>query len=402
MITIQNYYGIVDDVVIHKLYNISKKLINKRIVHINSTYVGGGVAEMLSTFIPLMNDIGVDMEWRIQYGVPDFFTITKKFHNALQGDEISLSENKKKVYLMANERFSTFTKLYHDLIIIHDPQPLPLINYYVKKQPWVWRCHIDLSHPNRELWNYLKKFILKYDLAIVSHENYIKDDLPIKYKIIHPAINPLSTKNMDMTDKEIERVLEKYEIPTDKKIITQISRFDKWKDPEGVIDVFKIVKEKCKECRLVLCGSMATDDPEGIEIYKNVQKKASSMIESGDIILITVENNYLVNALQRASSVIIQKSLKEGFGLTVTEALWKGAAVVASRVGGIPLQITDGVSGYLLDPHDVDGFAERIIFLLQNESKAKEFGLEGKEHVRKNFLMTRLLLDYMNLMNEIF
>ena len=204
MITIQNYYGIVDDVVIHKLYNISKKLIDKRIVHINSTYVGGGVAEMLSTFIPLMNDIGVDMEWRIQYGVPDFFTITKKFHNALQGDNISLSETKKKVYLMANERFSTFTKLYHDLIIIHDPQPLPLINYYVKKQPWIWRCHIDLSNPNKELWNYLKKYILKYDLVIVSHENYMQEDLPIQYKIIHPAINPLGTKNMDMSDKEIQ------------------------------------------------------------------------------------------------------------------------------------------------------------------------------------------------------
>ncbi|MBI5323939.1 MAG: glycosyltransferase [Ignavibacteriae bacterium] len=402
MITIQNYYGIVEDAVIHKLYNISKKLINKRVVHINSTYVGGGVAEMLSTFIPLMNDIGVDMEWRIQYGVPDFFAITKKFHNALQGDSISLSEIKRKVYLLSNERFSTFTRLPHDLIIIHDPQPLPLINYYVKKQPWIWRCHIDLSHPNKELWNYLKKFILKYDLVIVSHPNYIQKDLPINYKIINPAINPLSTKNMDLSSKEIESVLQKYNIPTDKKLITQISRFDKWKDPEGVIDLFKIVKQKCKECRLVLCGSMATDDPEGIEIYKRVQKKASSLIESGDIILITVENNYLVNALQRASSVIIQKSIKEGFGLTVTEALWKGKAVVASNVGGIPLQITDGVSGYLLDPYDIDGFADRIVHLLQNESTANKFGIAGKEHVRKNFLMTRLLLDYMNLMNDMF
>ncbi|OGU93905.1 MAG: glycosyl transferase family 1 [Ignavibacteria bacterium RIFOXYC2_FULL_35_21] len=402
MISIQNYYGIVDDEVIHKLYNVSKKLFNKRMVHINSTFVGGGVAEMLSTFIPLMNDIGVEAEWRIQYGVPDFFAITKEFHNALQGDNITLSEHKRRAYLLANERFSTFTRLHHDLIIIHDPQPLPLINYYIKKQPWIWRCHIDLSHPNKELWAYLKKFIIKYDMVIVSNEKYIQDDLPIQFKIINPAISPLSTKNMELSDKEIEGVLQKYKIPTDKKIITQISRFDKWKDPEGVIELFKIVKQKCKDCRLVLCGSMATDDPEGIEIYKRVQKKASSLIESGDIILITVENNFLVNALQRASAVIIQKSIKEGFGLTVTEALWKGAAVVASRVGGIPLQITDGVSGYLLDPQDVDGFAERIIYLLQNESKAKEFGIAGKEHVRKNFLMTRLLLDYMNLMNDIF
>ena len=324
MISIQNYYGIVDDEVIHKLYNVSKKLFNKRMVHINSTFVGGGVAEMLSTFIPLMNDIGVEAEWRIQYGVPDFFAITKEFHNALQGDNITLSEHKRRAYLLANERFSTFTRLHHDLIIIHDPQPLPLINYYIKKQPWIWRCHIDLSHPNKELWAYLKKFIIKYDMVIVSNEKYIQDDLPIQFKIINPAISPLSTKNMELSDKEIEGVLQKYKIPTDKKIITQISRFDKWKDPEGVIELFKIVKQKCKDCRLVLCGSMATDDPEGIEIYKRVQKKASSLIESGDIILITVEskccNNSKVN--KRGFRINCNRSFMEGCGCCSLTSWW--------------------------------------------------------------------------------
>ncbi|MFW6276295.1 MAG: glycosyltransferase [Bacteroidota bacterium] len=194
--------------------------------------------------------------------------------------------------------------------------------------------------------------------------------------------------------------MKKFGVPMDKPLITQISRFDKWKDPEGVLEIFKIVKQKI-DCRLVLCGNMASDDPEGIEIFEDIQHKAADMIESGDVILITAENNFLVNALQRASAVIIQKSLREGFGLTVTEALWKGTPVVASNIGGIPLQIKDEENGYTVTPTDIGGFAERIIYLLENESKAKEIGARGKEHVRKHFLMTRLILDYMNLMNDL-
>ncbi|MFW5662560.1 MAG: glycosyltransferase [Bacteroidota bacterium] len=400
MKSLQSYHGIVDDEIIHKLYKTGKRLYSKHMLHINSTSQGGGVAEMLNAYVPLMNDIGIDAGWRILHGNPDFFGITKKFHNSLQGDSINLTEMKKGIYTETSEIFSSFTHIGHDFVVIHDPQPLPLINFYRKRQPWVWRCHIDLSHPNRTLWAFLKQFILKYDIVIVSHENYKQDDLPVEQRIIHPAIDPLTSKNKDLTDREIKSTLKKFGVPMDKPLITQISRFDKWKDPEGVLEIFKIVKQKI-DCRLVLCGNMASDDPEGIEIFEDIQHKAADMIESGDVILITAENNFLVNALQRASAVIIQKSLREGFGLTVTESLWKGTPVVASNIGGIPLQIKDEENGYTVTPTDIGGFAERIIYLLENESKAKEIGARGKEHVRKHFLMTRLILDYMNLMNDL-
>lgn len=401
MIRLQNYYDIVDDSVIHKLYKNGRNLYDKKMIHINSTSQGGGVAEMLSTYIPLMNDIGLPAGWRILHGNNDFFEITKKFHNSLQGDPINLTQIKQRLYQQASENFAQFTHLFHDFVVIHDPQPLPLINYYKKRQPWIWRCHIDLSHPNKTLWKFLKKFIIKYDLVIVSHENYKQQDLPVEQRIIHPAIDPMSSKNKELSTGEINKTLKKFGIRTDKPIITQISRFDKWKDPEGVLDIFKIVKQKV-DSRLILCGSMAADDPEGIKIFEKVRKKAANLIEKGDVILITEENNILVNVLQRVSSVILQKSLREGFGLTVTEALWKGSPVLASNIGGIPLQIKDGENGYLLEPRDIEGFAERIIHLLNHEGEAEKLGKKGKEYVRENFLMTRLVLDYMKLMNEIF
>ena len=397
---LQDYVGIISDELIHRIYQKTRQLYNKHIVHINSTSQGGGVAEILNSLVPLMNDIGLDAGWRVLHGNPDFFNITKKFHNALQGDTINLTNIKKEIYLNANENFSKFTHLEHECIIVHDPQPLPLSNFYQKKQPWVWRCHIDLSKPNRSLWSFLKRYILKYDIVIVSHENYKKDDLPVHQRVIYPAINPLTTKNMDISDRDVNKYLQKFNIPRDKPLITQISRFDKWKDPLGVLDVFKKVKTKV-DARLVLCGSMASDDPEGIQIFEKVKKKAGDLVQKGDVILITAENNVLVNALQRTSDVIVQKSVREGFGLTVTEALWKGTPVVASDKGGIPLQVKDGKNGYTLDPTDNDGFADRIIYLLENPSVGEEFGKNGREHVRNNFLITRLLLDYLNLLEEL-
>ena len=398
MRNLEDYRKIVGDVVITEIYKKARKLYNKHVVHINSTYQGGGVAEMLSRLIPLMNSVGVDAGWRILHGNPDFFTITKKFHNALQGEKINFSELKKSIYLETNEEFSVYTHINHDCVIIHDPQPLPLINFYRKLQPWIWRCHIDLSHPNEEVWDFLKNFILRYDLVIVSDKNYKRKDLPVEQVIIPPAIGPLSSKNISLKNEVISKYLKKFKISTDKPIITQISRFDKWKAPEGVIDVFELVKQKI-DCRLILCGNMATDDPEGLIIFDKVQKKAKEYIEKGDIILITSNNNIMVNVLQRISSVIIQKSIKEGFGLTVAEALWKGTPVVASNVGGIPSQIIDGQNGFLVEPTDNQGFADRIIEILSNPSLAKELGEKGKETVKNKFLITRLLIDYLNLFN---
>ena len=396
---IDDYREIIGDKLFFDLFKKARRLTSKAILNINSTAQGGGVAEILESLIILMNELGIYAGWRILHGSPDFFTITKKFHNALQGSSINLTKIKKKLYLKANQEFSIFTHINHDAVVIHDPQPLPLIKYYKKKQPWIWRCHIDLSSPHPELWYYLKNFILRYDKIIISSDKYRSEKLPVPQKVISPAIDPLSPKNMELLPEDIAKYRKKYKILDDKPIMTQISRFDYLKDPLGVIKVFKKVRSHI-DCRLVLCGSMAVDDPEGIKVYQQITKAAQNMIDKKDIIILNVENDILVNVLQRISNVIIQKSIKEGFGLTVSEALWKETPVVASNVGGIPLQITDGKNGYLVDPLDYDGFAERIIYLLENPSEAERIGKKGKETVKEKFLITRLLVDYVDLLNE--
>ena len=403
MENLENYRKIVGDKVIGTIHKKARNLYGKHILHINSTYQGGGVAEILNSLVPLMNNVGIDAGWRILHGDPDFFTITKKFHNALQGEPMHFTERKKRLYFKANGNFSTYTHIDHDCVIIHDPQPLPLIEFHKKRQPWIWRCHVDLSNPDNKVWEFLTSFILRYDVVILSSEDYKKSDLPVDQRIIRPAIDPLSAKNMEISEKDISKYLKKFGVITDKPLITQISRFDKWKDPAGVIDVFKLVKEKV-DCRLVLCGNIATDDPEGPEIYERAKRKAKVLIEKGDIIFVTdpASSNFIfVNALQRLSSVIIQKSLKEGFGLTVTEALWKGTPVVASNVGGIPFQVIDGKTGFLLQPRDTQGFADRVIEILRNPDLAREMGKRATEHIRENFLVTRLLSDHLDLLTEV-
>jgi len=402
MLRLEDFRHIVPDETLAEIYARVRKLYGKHIVHLNATYQGGGVAEILYSLVLLMNDVGVDTGWRILHGSQEFFEITKSFHNALQGAKFSLSERKKRIYLQVNENFSKFTHLYHDCVIIHDPQPLSLINASGNKkgEPWIWRCHIDLTDPNKELWDFLKGFILKYDQVVFSSEKYFKEDLPVDQRLMFPAINPLSQKNKDISDKTILEYVTKAGIPADKPIITQVSRLDPWKDPEGVMDVYKLVKEKV-DCRLVFCYNVASDDPEGLRMFNKVQRKANKLLKSGDILFVVGNNETLVNAIQRFSSVIIQKSTKEGFCLAVTEALWKGTPVVASDVGGIPIQIEDGKNGFLLEPKDNEGFADRIIHLLNNPKAGKDLGKQGKETVREKFLITRLLSDYLYMLNSI-
>lgn len=397
--SLSEYRNITGDEIIKNIYQRARPLLGKRILHINSTLYGGGVAEILSSLVPLMNDVGLETGWSIIRGTPDFFIITKKFHNALQGDSINLSTIKKKIYENINKTFSSYTHINHDCVIIHDPQPLPLINFYRKKQPWIWRCHIDRSHPNQELWDYLKDYIIKYDMEIISHQDY-KSDSPLPTTIIQPAIDPLTPKNMDIPQADFKKFLRKFQIPTDKPLVTQISRFDKWKDPVGVIDVYKKVR-KSFDCRLILCGSMASDDPEGFKIYEQVKRRANRLLEQGDVVLITSENNILVNVLQRQSAVIVQKSLREGFGLTVTEAMWKGTPVVASDVGGIPIQIEDRVTGFLAPPKNTEAFAECILEILKTKKLAASIGRDARESVRKKFLITRILQDYLELLTQV-
>jgi trehalose synthase len=397
---LDEYRPIVGDRVLGSIYREARRLTNRHVVHINSTGYGGGVAEILTNLVQLLNDAGVDSGWRVLLGTPDFFTVTKKFHNALQGNGINLTRQKKDLFLETNERFSSFSHLDHDCVIVHDPQPLPLIRFNKKTQPWIWRCHIDITQPNEALWDYLKSFILRYDMMIISNEKFRKRDLPVEQRIVLPSIDPLSPKNMDLSRSLIDKILKKFAVPLDKPLLTQVSRFDPWKDPEGVLKVFELVRERV-DCRLVLCGNMAADDPQGFEIFQKMQKRAARYLKTGDVLFIPVDNQILVNVLQRVSAVILQKSLREGFGLTVSEALWKGTPVVASRVGGIPEQVIDGRTGYLVEPDDIPGCAERVIDLLENPEGAAEMGKNGRDYVRERFLITRHLLDYLKLLGDI-
>lgn len=398
---LEDYRGIVPDEIITDLHRRASKLHDKHVVHMNSTAQGGGVAEMLYALVPLMNDVGVDAGWRVLVGGDDFFGVTKKFHNGLQGDRVHLTENKKRLYVQANENFSQYNHISrHDAVIIHDPQPLPIIRFYKKRQPWIWRCHIDLTAPDPELWEFLKGYIMRYDMMIVSHDQYRRPDLTVEQRVINPAIDPLNQKNVVLPERTMLRYMKRHRIPLDKPLITQVSRFDKWKDPEGVVEVFKRVREKV-DCRLVLAGSMATDDPEGLAIYERVRKRAGALLENGDIIILLGASDVAINALQRVSSVVLQKSLREGFGLTVSEAMWKGTPVVAGAVGGIPLQIMDGDTGFLVDPTNLDQTADRVTALLTDPALAGGMAERGVEFVRENFLITRLLGHYLELLAEL-
>ncbi len=400
MNNLTSYAKIVGKQKLDEIHAKAENLSGKHIICINSTHQGGGVAEILNSLVPLFDQVGIDFGWRILHGTPDFFTITKKFHNGLQGKKINLSQRKKDIYYETNRRFSTFTHIDHDLVIIHDPQPLPLISFYKKHQPWIFRCHIDISEPNREVWDYLKGVIQKYDHFVVSLPEYRKNDLNIPQSAIHPAIDPVTAKNKPVSETKISKYLAKFGIDRKKPIISQVSRFDPWKDPIGVVKIFERVRKRM-DCQLVLLGQFATDDPEGHKILLSLQKKVDKSPFKEDIKLLVVDNAFLVNCLQRASSVVIQKSLKEGFGLTVSEALYKGTPVVASKVGGIPLQVVDGVNGFLHNPTDLRGFSDSIIKLLKDGKLRDRIGKLGKEHVKKNFLITRLMLDWLDLLNKL-
>ncbi|MFB6075866.1 MAG: glycosyltransferase [Candidatus Aenigmatarchaeota archaeon] len=394
--SIEDYHGIVEDQKLEQLKEKASKFSDKHIVHINSTFTGGGVAEILTDLVTLTNNLGIETGWRILKGTPDFFQVTKKFHNALQGGEINLTDIKKDIYTEENKWNSKMNHLgEHDMVFIHDPQPLPFIEYNEEErnQQWIWRCHIDLSEPNNIIWDYLKNFIEKYDGSIFTADKY-KKKLGIPQHTIMPSINPISVKNKELGKSTISKYLHKYNIERDKPVITQISRFDKWKDQLGVIDIYnKINKEE--DCKLILMGDMAFDDPEAPEYYQKVVKKAG---EDEDIHIITQRNDLLVNIFQRVSDVVLQKSIREGFGLTLSEAMWKETPVIGTDIGGIPLQIKDGETGYLVNTKDE--CAEKILKIIRDDELKKKLGENAKEHVRQNFLITRHAENYLDLMEK--
>ncbi len=391
IVQIEDYEQFVGVETIKRIREKSKPLQGLHVVNVNSTYYGGGVSQLLSSLTLLMNDIGIKTGWRAIHGPPDFFSVTKKMHNALQGGKINITERKMKLYEEVIYENSIRNHLDHDIVIIHDPQPLPMINHYRKGGPWIWRCHIDLSSPHQELWNYLVPFIEKYDAVILSSQDYAQK-LETPQVFFMPAIDPLSITNRELTRQEIDERLNHYNIPTDLPLVVQISRFDRWKDPQGVIQAFKLARKEVN-CTLVLLGNVATDDPEGEEVYK-------SLLDSREerIIILSRQDGALVNALQRRAAVVLQKSLREGFGLTVAEAMWKRTPVIGGNVGGIRYQIKDGVSGFLVS--SIEEAAERIVQLVEDKELREQMGQKAKETVRQQFLLTRYLEQYVDLFNS--
>jgi trehalose synthase len=393
----KNYAKIIGEKEVERIQALANKLAGKSVVHVSSTAFGGGVAEMLHRIVPLMNDVGLEAEWKVIRGEKEFFDVTKSFHNALQGKKTELTPDMKGTYLQYSELNAGLLDLDYDYVVVHDPQPLALINYQPKKRgEWIWRCHIDLSQPNQMFWRFLEPFITNYDAYIFTAKEYVKSPLETKnVTLITPSIDPLSEKSKPLPENQILSVLERYNVDPENPLLNQVARFDPWKDPLGVIDTYRKVKKKLPNLQLLLISSMATDDPEGWLYFERTARHAG---EDPNIHLLTDlkgVGNLEVNAFQSASDVALLKSIREGFGLTVTESLWKEVPVVGGNVGGIPLQIINGETGFLVNT--IEEAAEKTLYLLKHPEEAKKMGKNGKEHVKENFLVTKHLKKYLEL-----
>ncbi len=391
MAQVKDYTEIVGKSVIDELFEIGEKAGSMKIQHVNSTAVGGGVAEILTRLVPMMNELGVQARWDVIKGGEKFFAITKKMHNALHGVPETFNDEDWAHFMEVDRENARSMNFENDVVFIHDPQPIGLVEERVHlNNKWIWRCHIDFSEPRENVWLFLKDFIERYDGAIFSAPAFSRP-LNTRQFLISPSIDPLSDKNKELDDEYVRSVFEKFGIDRKRPVITQISRFDYLKDPVGVIKAYKLMKRYI-DCQLVLAGGGATDDPEGEKVLAEVRNAAD-----GDkdifVLLLPPSSDLEINALQRGSNVVLQKSLREGFGLTVAEALWKGKPVIASAVGGIPLQIKHKYSGILT--HSIEGTAYWMKQLVNEPAFARELGKNGKEHIRQSFLITRHLRDYL-------
>ncbi len=392
MIKLDDYTLIIGESAINELRLLAMSLRGKTIQHVNSAKVGGGVAEILNRLIPLAQDLELDIRWDVIKGDNGFFQVTKKFHNALHGHPEKITKNDFEIFMATGQKNIKEFEITGDIVFIHDPQPITLIKTKSShpKRKWAWRCHIDISRANEKVWKFLRQFVVKYD-ATVFHSAIFTRNLPNKQFLIPPSIDPLSDKNKELSPEYINQVMAKHKIPRDKPIISQFSRYDYMKDPIGVIETYRLVK-KYHDCRLILSGGAASDDPEGAKILADTKERAGHDPDI-HLLLMPPGTDTEVNALQRGSDIIIQKSLREGFALSVTEALWKSKPVVASAVGGIPLQVIDGYSGLLC--HSIEGAAFKIKELLSNPDYARQLGKNAREHVRQNFLLTRHLRNHL-------
>jgi trehalose synthase len=399
---LRDYESIVGSDVIEQIIEEARPLAGARVVHINATAYGGGVAEILQTLVPLMIDLGIKAEWQVIVGENQFFGVTKMFHNALQGHSIDLTDDVRQIFLRNSELNAKLFEGDYDYVVVHDPQPAPLLHYHGREggKHWVWRCHIDTSTPYLPVRDFLKPYLLEYDAAIYTLPEYVGSGMTFpKLYMIPPSIDPLAEKNRAMELEEARRIVSRFGIDVKRPLIVQVSRFDPWKDPLGVIDAYRMVKGQYPDAQLALVGSMATDDPEGMVYYAKTLRRAGEDFDIHVLSNLDGVNNREINAFQTAGDVIIQKSTREGFGLVVTEALWKCKPVVGGKVGGIPLQVIDGETGYLVT--DVEGCARSCLFLLQHPNRAREMGERAREHVRKNFLSTRHLFDYVKMFNDL-
>ena len=401
-LSLRAYRGIAPEATLDEVERCAASLHGARVLHLNATPYGGGVSELLRSIVPLLNDLGLVAEWQVIAGDDEFFAATKAMHNALQGAERGVSETERSAYLANAERNAKLLgDQRYDFVFIHDPQPAPLLALRGKDEArWIWRCHIDTSQPHAETWTFLRDFLADYDAAIFTLEEFLPPGLPVaRVEIVPPAIDPLSPKNMRLPEDLARQVLGWIGVPADRPLITQISRFDPWKDPLGVIAAYRLARERVPDLQLALAGSMALDDPEGWDIYRQIGAEAESDPAIHVFTNLTGVGNVEVNAFQRLSDLVVQKSIREGFGLVVSEAMWKGTPVVAGRAGGIPLQMADGVGGLLVD--DVEACAEAILELLADRQRAEALAQAGRERAREHFLLPRLILNELSLMLDL-
>jgi len=391
-----DYAEIIGDERYEELRRLAKAAAGRSMLHVNATAYGGGVAEILQNLVPLLRDAGVDAQWAVLDAPPAFYDITKKIHNALQGMQLDLSDDEQTLFLdVAKENAAQMSLA--DVVLAHDPQAVALRHFTVDagRAGWVWRCHIDLTAAYQQVWSFLRPFIEEHDASIWTMPGFVRPDLKQKVLIRAPTIDPFSTKNQEMPIEEAQKIVRRFRVDPDRPMLLQVSRFDPWKDPLGVIDAYRLVKKAVRDVQIVMIGSLADDDPEGQEYFDRTRAHAGG---DPDVFLFTNLDGVKdreVNAFQRAATVVVQKSLREGFGLVVAEGLWKGIPVVAGKVGGIVIQIQDGVSGYLVS--SPEECADRCIGLLNDPALRKRMAAAGREHVRENFLITRDLRDQLDL-----
>ncbi|HMD51229.1 MAG TPA: glycosyltransferase [Solirubrobacteraceae bacterium] len=391
------YEGIAPEPILTELRLQARRLAGARVLHVNATAYGGGVSELLRSSVPLLRDLGLEVDWKVIGGSHEFFRATKTLHNALQGAPVVLDEAEREAYVQcARENAGTLAGAY-DVIVVHDPQPAGLLRAHGKGGArWVWRCHIDTSEPHPAAWVFLRPFVEGYDAAVFTMAEFVPPGFPIaRIEAIAPAIDPLSPKNIDLDLRTATQILDWIGVELPGRLVTQVSRFDPWKDPLGVIAAYRLAREEVPDLQLALVGSMALDDPDGWEVYREVSDAVEDEPRIHVYTNLTGAGSTEVNAFQRLSDLVVQKSIREGFGLVVSESLWKGTPVVAGRAGGIPQQMPEGIGGVLID--STEECAAAMVELLADSERARELGRRGREHVREHYLLPRLLLEELRL-----